>query len=60
MSVEDYLSNKQMVTQLHSMARRYDSEFLRTVADKMDIMIEENRNEQRATRVETMGRRSST
>lgn len=55
-----YLGDKDFVVQLHDMARKYESDFLRKVADRMDIMIEENRSEQRATCVETMGRRSST
>jgi hypothetical protein len=41
MNIQDYAEDKGLVIQLHEMARHYDSEFLRNVADKMDIMIED-------------------
>jgi HD superfamily phosphohydrolase YqeK len=47
MTIQDYAKDKQLVIQLHDMARHYDSEFLRNVADRMDFMIEENRKHDR-------------
>ena len=43
MNIQDYTKDKRLVIQLHEMARHYDSEFLRNVADKMDMMIEEKK-----------------
>ena len=58
-TIENYWKDKQLVKQLHDMARHYESEFLRSVADRMDFMIEENRKDE-FTRMETVGRSTST
>ena len=47
MSYDEYTKLKDMVIQLHGMARKYESEFLRDVADRMDFMIEEKRDYER-------------
>lgn len=54
-----YLNDKDFVVQLHDMARKYESDFLRRVADRMDFLIEEKRKDE-FTRMETMGRGTST
>lgn len=59
MSIQDYANDKDLVIQLHNMARHYESEFLRTVADKMDSMIEEKRNNE-FERMEAVGRSTRT
>lgn len=56
MSWED----KQLVVQLHTMARKYDSDFLRRVADRMDFMIEEKKRNEQLARLETLERSPST
>ena len=42
MNYKRYLADKNFVIHLKGMARKYDSEFLRGVADRMDKVIEEN------------------
>lgn len=53
-------ADKQLVVQLHDMARKYDSDFLRRVADRMDFMIEEKRRNEQLARLETLERSPST
>ena len=61
MNYERYLGDKNFVIHLHDIARKYDSEFLRGVADRMDKVIEENvDNERKVTRLEIVGRSTST
>lgn len=43
MSFEEYGNDKDFVIHLHDIARTYESDFLRKVADRMDFMIEERR-----------------
>jgi len=52
--------DKQLVIQLHDMARTYDSDFLRRVANRMDFMIEEKRQNEQLARLETLERSPST
>lgn len=51
-----HLQDKQLIVQLHYMARKYDSDFLRRVADRMDFMIEEKRRNEQLARLETLER----
>ena len=55
-----YLKDKDFVTHLHDMARKYDSPLLRKVADRMDDLIEENKRNEQSARMETMGHRKFT
>lgn len=41
--MNDYLSDKDFVIHVHDMAREYDSEMLRRLADRLDFMIEERK-----------------
>jgi len=60
MNNEQYGKDKDFVIHLHDIARQYDSNFLRKVADRMDALIEENReNERKVTRLEIVGRSTS-
>jgi hypothetical protein len=59
-SQEQYAKEKELVAQLHYMANEYDSDYLRKVADEIDIMIEEKKsNDRKSTRLETVGRSTS-
>lgn len=42
MNYQQYLNDKKFVMSIKDMARKYDSDFLHGVADRMDNMIEEN------------------
>jgi HD superfamily phosphohydrolase YqeK len=56
MNNEQYGKDKDFVIHLHDIARQYDSNFLHKVADRMDALIEENReNERKVTRLEIVG-----
>ena len=41
--MKEYLSDKDFVIHVHDMAREYDSEMLRRLADRLDFMIEERK-----------------
>jgi len=43
MSLAEYGNDKDFVVHLHDIARTYESDFLRRVADRMDFMIEERK-----------------
>lgn len=45
MSQEERLKDQEFVMHLHEMARLYDSDFLRRVADRFCELSEEKRNE---------------
>lgn len=57
MNRERYLSDKAFVSHLNHMASKYNSDFLRRVAIKMDFLIEENYNG--SGNMETVGRGTS-
>lgn len=59
MNIQDYANDKDLVVQLHNMAKHYESELLRNVADRMDFMIEEKRKDEFA-RLEVVGRSTRT
>jgi len=41
--MNSYGKDKDFIIHLHDMARNYESDFLRRVADRMDFMIEERK-----------------
>lgn len=45
MHYDGYRDDKDLVIQLHNMAREYDNTFLRRVADKLDELIEDKDKE---------------
>ena len=55
MTYDEYLNDKDFVVHLHWMAREYDSDYIRRIADRMDGLIEEKRdNERKTTRLEVV------
>ena len=57
----NYRSDKEFVVHLYDMARKYDSEFLRSIADRMDYIIEERKRDKKyIVCLETVGRSTST
>jgi hypothetical protein len=52
--------NRNFVSHIEGMADKYDSEFLRGVAEKMNYIIEEQKDEQDAASVEIVGQSTST
>ena len=42
---DGYGDDKELVIQLHEMAREFNNEFLRKVADKLDELIEDKKRE---------------
>jgi len=47
MTSKEYQDSKSFVIHVHDIARKYESEFLRGVADRMDESIEEIKKDQR-------------
>ena len=54
---EQYIKDKEFIIHLRSIAEKYDSDFLRSTANSMDKLIEENFDNERqpTTRMETLG-----
>lgn len=47
MTSKEYQESKSFVIHVHDIARKYESEFLREVADRMDESIEDRKMDQR-------------
>jgi len=53
------VTDGEFIIHLHDMARKYDSYFLRKVADRMSELTKENKNAEQTIRLETVGRSTS-